>query len=93
MEISPFTEEETSFRRTVRRFLDRELEPHYKSFEAEGQVPRAFWQKAGAAGILGPSIPKPMGARAPANFATRLFQANCAARLATLPSAARSPST
>ena len=61
MSLSPFTEEEELFRRTVRAFLDAELEPHYKRFEAEGGLPRAFWKKAGAAGILGPSVPEEYG--------------------------------
>jgi alkylation response protein AidB-like acyl-CoA dehydrogenase len=60
-QVSPFTPEEEQFRRTVRSFLDRELEPHYKSFEAAGAVPREFWHKAGAAGILGPTIPEAHG--------------------------------
>ena len=59
--LSPFTDEEEMFRRTVREFLDRELEPHYKRFEAEGSLPRAFWRKAGEAGILAPTLPEAHG--------------------------------
>jgi alkylation response protein AidB-like acyl-CoA dehydrogenase len=58
---TPFTAEEQMFRRTVRSFLDRELEPHYKAFEASGELPRSFWRKAGAAGILGPAVPEQYG--------------------------------
>ena len=61
MDWSPFTAEEELFRRSVRTFLDRELEPHVREFEAQGALPREFWRKAGAAGILGPSIPERHG--------------------------------
>jgi hypothetical protein len=49
--ISPFTDEEEQFRRTVRTFLDREREPHYQEFEAKGGVSREFWRKAGLAAM------------------------------------------
>jgi acyl-CoA dehydrogenase len=58
---NPFTEEEELFRRSVRAFLDRELEPHYKALEAKGEVGREFWRKAGQAGILGLAIPEGYG--------------------------------
>jgi alkylation response protein AidB-like acyl-CoA dehydrogenase len=59
--INPFTEEEELFRRTVRAFFDRELEPRYKAFEAAGAVGRDFWLKAGDAGLLGTGIPEEYG--------------------------------
>jgi alkylation response protein AidB-like acyl-CoA dehydrogenase len=56
-----YTEEHELYRRTCRAFFDKELEPHYKSFVAKGGVDKAFWRKAGAAGILGSAIPEEFG--------------------------------
>lgn len=58
---SPFLEEHEMFRQTVRNFLDRELEPNYKKFEAAGEVSRDFWRAAGAAGLLGTCVPEEYG--------------------------------
>jgi acyl-CoA dehydrogenase len=59
--VSPFTEDEEMFRRSVRSFFDRELEPHCKRFETQGSVDRDFWRKAGSAGLLGCSVPEAYG--------------------------------
>jgi acyl-CoA dehydrogenase len=59
--VSPFTAEEELFRQSVRSFYDRELEPHYREFEAAGKVGRDFWAKAGEAGMLGCCIPEEFG--------------------------------
>lgn len=56
-----YSEEHDQFRRTVRSFLDKELEPHYKTYAAKGGLDKAFWKKAGAAGILGSQIPEEYG--------------------------------
>ena len=56
-----YTEEHELFRRTVRAFLDKELEPHYKTYAAKGGLDKAFWRKAGSAGILGSCIPEELG--------------------------------
>ena len=45
-------EEHEAFRRTVRSFLEREVAPHHAQWEAEGQVSREVWTKAGAQGLL-----------------------------------------
>ena len=47
-----YTEEHEMFRRTVRSFLDKELEPYYKRYAEKGGVDKDFWRKAGRAGIL-----------------------------------------
>jgi alkylation response protein AidB-like acyl-CoA dehydrogenase len=57
---NPFSEEEELFRRTVQAFYAKELEPRLKEFERTG-VDRAFWRKAGAAGLLGCNIPGEYG--------------------------------
>jgi alkylation response protein AidB-like acyl-CoA dehydrogenase len=56
-----YTEEHEMFRRTVRAFLDKELEPHYKRYAEKGGVDKDFWRKAGRAGILGSGIPEEFG--------------------------------
>ncbi len=61
MERFGYSEEHDQFRRTVRSFLDKELEPHYKAYAAKGGLDKAFWRKAGDAGILGSLIPEQYG--------------------------------
>jgi alkylation response protein AidB-like acyl-CoA dehydrogenase len=50
-----------AFRDQVRRFLERELLPHMDRWEEEGIVDRAFWTKAGEAGLLCPTVPEEYG--------------------------------
>ncbi|MGW4773479.1 acyl-CoA dehydrogenase family protein [Nocardia sp. NPDC004278] len=59
--MSPFAEEEKDARRSVRAFLDRELEPDYERFVGDIEYDRKFWRKAGEAGILGSAIPEHLG--------------------------------
>ncbi|WP_303760507.1 acyl-CoA dehydrogenase family protein [Sphingobium yanoikuyae] len=54
-------ESKALFRQSVRRFLAAEAEPHLDRWEVEGNVDRAFWQKAGAAGLLCPTVPEIYG--------------------------------
>jgi acyl-CoA dehydrogenase len=56
-----FSPEHGQFRDQVRRFLERELLPHQDRWEAAGIIDRAFWTKAGAAGLLCPTIPEAYG--------------------------------
>ncbi|MCW5770475.1 MAG: acyl-CoA dehydrogenase family protein [Rhodospirillaceae bacterium] len=49
------------FRDTVRRFVAAEMVPHYAAWEEAGMAPREIWAKAGAAGLLGTSIPEAYG--------------------------------
>jgi acyl-CoA dehydrogenase len=56
-----YTEEHEMFRRTVRSFLDKELEPHYRRYAEKGGVDKDFWRKAGSAGILGSGVPEEFG--------------------------------
>lgn len=59
--VHPFTEEEQYARRTIRAFLDKELDPHHEKFIGDIEYDRAFWRKAGAAGILGSAVPEELG--------------------------------
>ena len=58
---SIFTEEHELFRQSVRRFLAREVEPHYLEWEKNRTVPRAFWRGAAEAGLLCPAVPEAYG--------------------------------
>jgi acyl-CoA dehydrogenase len=58
---SPFTEEEEAYRKTVRAFLDRELEPVYKDLGTDWDSRHAIWRRAGRAGILGAAVPEAHG--------------------------------
>ncbi|HEU0133185.1 MAG TPA: acyl-CoA dehydrogenase family protein [Allosphingosinicella sp.] len=56
-----FAPEHDQFRDSVRRFLDKELIPHMDRWEEEGIIDRAFWNKAGEAGLLCPTVPEEYG--------------------------------
>jgi alkylation response protein AidB-like acyl-CoA dehydrogenase len=56
-----FTEDHEAFRASVRKFFERELIPHLDRWEADGIIDRAFWTKAGEAGLLCPTAPEAYG--------------------------------
>ncbi|MET1113066.1 MAG: acyl-CoA dehydrogenase family protein, partial [Allosphingosinicella sp.] len=56
-----FTPEHDQFRDSVRRFFERELIPHLARWEEEGIIDRAFWTRAGEAGLLCPTVPEAYG--------------------------------
>lgn len=56
-----YNEEHEMFRDTVRRFIESEIAPYHAQWEQDGMVPRSLWEKAGAAGLLGCSIPEAYG--------------------------------
>ena len=56
-----FREEHEIFRRSVRRFVDEEIAPHHAAWEADGQVSRELWRKAGQAGLLCCSVEEEYG--------------------------------
>jgi len=56
-----FGDDHHLFRDQVRRFLDRELHPHIDRWEEQGIIDRAFWTKAGEAGLLCPTVPEEYG--------------------------------
>jgi len=49
------------FRETVRRFIAREISPHYAQWEEDGIVPREIWRAAGEVGLLCPTVPQMWG--------------------------------
>jgi alkylation response protein AidB-like acyl-CoA dehydrogenase len=51
--LRPLLEDEhESFRQTGRAFIDKEVKPHHEQWEADGQVSREVWTRAGATGLL-----------------------------------------
>jgi alkylation response protein AidB-like acyl-CoA dehydrogenase len=56
-----FAPEHDQFRDSVRRFFERELIPHLARWEEEGIIDRGFWNKAGEAGLLCPTVPEEYG--------------------------------
>lgn len=61
LEFSWVGEDQRVFGKSVRKFLELEYEPNRADWTKDGQVPHAFWEKAGALGILGASIPEEYG--------------------------------
>ncbi len=49
------------FRDTVRKFLEREVAPHYSQWEREGLFPRELWQRFGEHGLLCVDVPEQYG--------------------------------
>ena len=61
MQRSLFDEQHEQFRDSFRRFLDKEVVPHFLAWEAAGIVPRELFLAAGESGFLGMSIPEEYG--------------------------------
>ena len=59
---SPFyTEDHEAFRRTVRRFVDREIMPHVDAWDEAEEFPRELYRKASSAGLLQLGFPEAYG--------------------------------
>jgi alkylation response protein AidB-like acyl-CoA dehydrogenase len=59
-----FSPEHDMFRRTVRRFVTEELDPHTEAWEAAGVPPRSIFEKAGELGFFGITVPEEFGGMA-----------------------------
>jgi alkylation response protein AidB-like acyl-CoA dehydrogenase len=60
--MEPFFEaEHEEFRRAVRTFIEREVLPNVAAWDEAHLVDREFFRKAGAAGLLGTSVPEEYG--------------------------------
>lgn len=53
-----FSDEHEQFRDMVRRFIAKEILPHYAEWERDGIVPRDIWLRAGEVGVLCPTVPE-----------------------------------
>jgi acyl-CoA dehydrogenase len=59
---SPFyTADHIAFRDTVRRFVEREIEPYAHIWDEAGEFPRALYEKAARIGLLGLGFPEEYG--------------------------------
>jgi acyl-CoA dehydrogenase len=56
-----FRDDHEQFRRTVRRFLERECAPRMAEWNEAGRVDREVWRKAGREGLLCPMLPGEYG--------------------------------
>lgn len=56
-----YTEDHEAFRATVRQFLEKEVAPNQAQWAEDGIVPRSLWPKAGALGLLCPTVPEEYG--------------------------------
>ena len=58
---SVYSPDHESFRETVRQFMLKEVAPHASAWEEAGIVPKEIWPKAGALGMLCPTVPEAYG--------------------------------
>lgn len=66
---SPFyTPEHEAFRQTVRRFVEKEIEPFAAQWDEAGEFPRALYRAAADIGILGLGFPEELGGIASDRF-------------------------
>lgn len=60
--LNPFTEEHEMFRKTVRSFVEKEINPHIEEWEEAGIAPlRDLFKKMGGLGLLGLNYPEEYG--------------------------------
>jgi alkylation response protein AidB-like acyl-CoA dehydrogenase len=56
-----YSEDHEIFRDAVAKFFEKEVVPFHDQWERDGLVPREFWRKAGAAGVLCCDMPEEYG--------------------------------
>ena len=54
-------EDHKAYAETVQRFLNEEFQPNRDQWKTDGRIPKSFWRKAGALGILGATVPEAHG--------------------------------
>ena len=55
------TDDHEIFRKSLRKFLEKEAYPFYDQWEEERMIPRSFWEKMGEQGYLCPDIDEEYG--------------------------------
>jgi len=58
---SAYNEDHAAFRASVRRFMQEEVAPNAQKWAEDGIVPKSLWPKAGALGMLCPTVPEEYG--------------------------------
>lgn len=61
MPLACYTADHEAYRRTVRRFVDKEIAPFVAEWDEAGTFPRALYEKAASLGILGLGYPAEYG--------------------------------
>ncbi len=56
-----YTEDHEAFRATVRSFIKAEVVPHIERWDEAGIIEKEIWPKAGAVGMLCPTVPEAYG--------------------------------
>jgi long-chain-acyl-CoA dehydrogenase len=56
-----YTEDHEAFRQSVRSFIKAEVVPHIERWDEAGIIERDIWPKAGAVGMLCPTVPEEYG--------------------------------
>jgi acyl-CoA dehydrogenase len=56
-----FTDEQEDFRILIRKFIEKEVVPHYGEWEKLGHIPREFFKRLGDIGVMGMAIPEEFG--------------------------------
>ncbi|ANU16147.1 acyl-CoA dehydrogenase [Planococcus maritimus] len=54
-------EEHTMFRKSLRKFLEKEAVPYYEQWEKDRLIPKSFWRKLGDMGFLCPQVEEQYG--------------------------------
>lgn len=68
MERTLFSDEHLMFRDAFRRFVEKEITPHFADWERAGIVPRSLFEAAGANGFLALQAPESFGGGATHDF-------------------------
>jgi alkylation response protein AidB-like acyl-CoA dehydrogenase len=76
-----FEDEHDAFRESFRRFLEKEVAPHYAQWERDGIVPREVFLAAGSNGFLGMAVPEEYGGGGVDDFRFNVVIAEETARL------------
>lgn len=61
MRTVAFTPEHEDFRKLIRDFIEREVQPVYTQWETVGHPPRDFYRRLGELGVLGIQVPAEYG--------------------------------
>ncbi|MDJ0015503.1 acyl-CoA dehydrogenase family protein [Rhodococcus erythropolis] len=61
MKRRPFNEDHDAFRESVRAFVEKEVQPHYRQWAERGLVDRAVYKKATQMGLVGLQLPEEFG--------------------------------
>jgi alkylation response protein AidB-like acyl-CoA dehydrogenase len=56
-----YEDDHEAFRSTVKRFIEKEISPHYEKWESQRHVHRDLFQRAGELGLLGLLVPEKYG--------------------------------